>query len=82
MGQLSQEFPEVAETLQTKLKESDLRLPTKPPTKMTTKVTVPKVATIGRSNSNIMNQTATPTSQNSNMNTGNFVQPKSFGIGL
>jgi hypothetical protein len=79
LGQLSQEFPEVSETLMTKLKDCELRLPSKPPTKLTTKVSVPKVTAIPR---NTMNASATPNSQNSNMNSGNFVQPKSFGLGL
>jgi hypothetical protein len=34
LGQLANEFPEVQESLQMRLQEADLRLPSKPPAKM------------------------------------------------
>lgn len=34
LGQLAAEFPEVQESLQVRLQEADLRLPSKPPAKM------------------------------------------------
>mmetsp|Transcript_29653 Transcript_29653/g.65722 ORF Transcript_29653/g.65722 Transcript_29653/m.65722 type:complete len:907 (+) Transcript_29653:104-2824(+) len=40
LGQLATEFPEVQEALQIRLKEADLRLPSKPPAKMGMAVTV------------------------------------------
>jgi len=69
LGQLSQEFPEVAETLNSRLQEADLKLPTKPPAKPAAKV-VPKSA--------LKSRDGPPT----NSSTGSFVQPRTFGIGL
>ena len=38
LGQLSTEFPEVAEALNARLQEADLRMPTKPPSKATARM--------------------------------------------
>jgi hypothetical protein len=73
LGQLSQEFPEVAETLSSRLQDADLRLPTKPPAKTVAKV-VPKNQTGGGNNA-----TGPLSSTSGN---GSFVQPRTFGIGL
>lgn len=74
LGQLSQEFPEVSETLNNRLQEADLKLPTKPPTKAAPAKVIPKSAMRAKENNG-------PPS-NSSAGNGSFVQPRTFGIGL
>ncbi|RYH20390.1 hypothetical protein EON65_23575 [archaeon] len=70
MGQLSQEFPEVTDTLSSRLRDADLRLPTKPPVK--TNATAAATSAKGKTGGG----GGVSSSQ------GSFVQPKTFGIGV
>ena len=84
LGQLTQEFPEVAKTLNVRLQEADLKLPTKPPTRGNGSV---KVNVSSKRTGNVI---ASSSVRSSGMNddqsiassTGSYVQPRTMGMGL
>eukprot|EP00981_Chlorochromonas_danica_P011488 scaffold4036_cov248-Ochromonas_danica.AAC.13 len=83
--QLSQEFPEVSDVLASRLRDADLRLPTRPPVKSTANAasnTSGKVGSSSVSKQRTQGGSATPSSGPATNSSGAFVQPKTFGIKL
>lgn len=83
LGQLSQEFPEVADVMHNRLSEADLRLPTKPPSKML-------AANRGRAGLPAVPQPGTvsvplpapPAGTPGSASQGGYVPPRTMNLGL
>lgn len=75
LGQLASEFPEVSDQMSLKLKEADLRMPTKPPTRGG--VTGSRGGTGGG-----LSGTSQSGSTASNSNGRNGIQPTNFNMDL
>lgn len=73
LGQLSMEFPEITESLNSKLQEVDLRLPLKPMGRASLTVSSATSSSATSSNRRVNESPA---------NNGTYLQPKSFGLAL
>lgn len=87
LGQLSQEFPEVGDVLTSRLAEADLRLPTKPPSKSITRVSVSKNGPSRASGGSTLpippaSSGGPPSVGGNSTGNGSFVQPRTFAVGL